>query len=184
MDDAKEITAVLDFWFGESAKPFWFVKSTAFDQEVAARLGPLHEAAARGDCDAWMGSADGCLALCVLLDQVPRNIFRGTPRSFATDPPARAVARHAVDQGYDLATPLDRRAFFYLPFEHHEDMGSQDRSVALFTERVGDALTVEYAHRHRDVIARFGRFPHRNAILGRPSTAEETAFLQGPNSSF
>ena len=131
-----------------------------------------------------MEDVDGCIALCVLLDQVPRNMFRNDPRAFATDGKARAVSDHAVANGFDLECTTDERIFLYLPFEHHEDMASQDRSVALFTERVGDGTTVRYARRHREIIQRFGRFPHRNAILGRASTPEEEAFLTEPDSSF
>lgn len=178
------IDEIVDFWFDEAMKPYWFRRSDSFDRAVADTLGPHHEAAARGDLDHWMEDVDGCLALCVLLDQVPRNIFRGSPRAFATDAKARAVAEHVLANGYDLECTADERIFLYLPFEHHEDPGSQDRSVALFTERVGEAETTLYAERHREIIRRFGRFPHRNAILGRASTAEELAFLQEPNSSF
>jgi uncharacterized protein (DUF924 family) len=123
--------------------------------------------------------------LCILLDQVPRNIFRGTPRAFATDAQARAVARHAVERGFDLAIEdKDRRLFLYLPLEHSEDLADQERCVSLCRERIGDAEYLRYVVRHRDIVARFGRFPHRNAILGRASTAEEEAFLNEPLSSF
>ncbi len=178
------IDEIVDFWFDDAMKPYWFRKSDSFDRAVADTLGEPHAAAARGDCDSWMEDVDGCLALCILLDQVPRNIFRGDPRSFATDAKARAVAEHALANGFDLECTTDERIFLYLPLEHHEDMDSQNRSVALFTERVGDDVTVDYANRHRAVIERFGRFPHRNAILGRDSTPEEAAFLLEPNSSF
>lgn len=178
------IDEIVDFWFDEAMKPYWFRPSPSFDRVVGETLGPHHEAAARGDLDHWMEDVDGCLALCVLLDQVPRNMFRGTPRAFATDGKARAVAEHALANGFDLECTTDERLFLYLPFEHHEDPASQERSVALFTERVGEEVNIDYALRHRAVIQRFGRFPHRNAILGRTSTAEETAFLQEPGSSF
>ncbi len=178
------IDEIVDFWFDEAMKPYWFRPSPSFDRVVGETLGPHHEAAARGDFDHWLEDVDGCLALCVLLDQVPRNMFRGTAQAFATDDKARAVAEHALANGFDLECTADERIFLYLPFEHHEDRGSQDRSLTLFTERVGEETTVRYAERHREIIERFGRFPHRNAILGRVSTAEEIAFLDEPDSSF
>lgn len=180
----KLIDEIVDFWFDEAMKPYWFRKSASFDRAVADTLGPHYEAAARGAYDHWMEDVDGCIALCVLLDQVPRNMFRNDPRAFATDGKARGISDHAVANGFDLECTTDERIFLYLPFEHHEDMASQDRSVALFTERVGDETTVCYARRHREIIQRFGRFPHRNAILGRTSTPEEVAFLTEPDSSF
>lgn len=178
------IDEIVDFWFDEAMKPYWFRKSPSFDRAVADTLGPHHEAAARGDYDHWMEDVDGCIALCILLDQVPRNMFRDDPRAFATDAKARAVSDHAVANGFDLECTTDERIFLYLPYEHHEDLASQERSVALFTERVGDETTVRYALRHREIIQRFGRFPHRNAVLGRPGTPEEEAFLKEPDSSF
>jgi len=178
------IDEIVDFWFDEAMKPYWFRRSDSFDRAVADTLGPHYEAAVRGDLDHWMEDVDGCLALCILLDQVPCNMFRDDPRAYASDPKARAVAEHALAGGFDLECTEDERIFLYLPFEHHEDMGSQDRAVALFAERVGTEETVRFAERHREIIQRFGRFPHRNAVLGRESTAEETAFLQEPNSSF
>ncbi|SMH62461.1 DUF924 family protein [Azospirillum agricola] len=178
------IDEIVDFWFDEATKPYWFRRSDSFDRAVADTLGPHHETAAQGGFDHWMEDVDGCLALCVLLDQVPRNRFRGDPRAFATDAKARAVAEHALANGFDLECTADERIFLYLPFEHHEDIASQGRSVALFRDRVGDPETIGFAERHREIIQRFGRFPHRNAILGRPSTAEEEAFLREPGSSF
>ncbi|HYF84993.1 DUF924 family protein [Azospirillum sp.] len=180
----KLIDEIVDFWFDEAMKPYWFRRSASFDRAVADTLGPHHEAAARGDYDHWMEDVDGCIALCVLLDQVPRNMFRDDPRAFATDAKARGVSDHAVANGFDLECTTDERIFLYLPYEHHEDLASQERSVALFTERVGDETAVRYALRHREIIQRFGRFPHRNAVLGRPGTPEEEAFLKEPDSSF
>ncbi|AWK85426.1 DUF924 family protein [Azospirillum thermophilum] len=178
------IDEIVDFWFDEAIKPYWFRRSDSFDRTVAETLGPHHERAAAGEFDHWMEDVDGCIALCILLDQVPRNIFRGTPRAFATDGMALAVARHVVAEGYDLECTADERLFLYLPFEHHEDQESQVLSCRLFRERVGDPEIVAYAERHREIIERFGRFPHRNAILGRESTPEEIAFLREPNSAF
>lgn len=175
--------AVLAYWFDPATKPKWFAGGTAFDEEVRARLGPLYDKAAAGGLDGWAAETPGLLALVVLFDQVPRNVYRGTPAAFATDPQALALARLAVDQGQDEALAVDERAFLYLPFEHAETLADQDRSVALF-RALGQPDYLDYAIRHRDVIARFGRFPHRNAILGRPSTAAEVAFLEEPGSSF
>ncbi|KAA0680566.1 DUF924 family protein [Azospirillum brasilense] len=178
------IDEIVDFWFDEAMKPYWFRQSDSFDRTVRDTLLPHHEAAAAGRYDHWLEDVDGCLALCVLLDQVPRNVFRGSPRAFATDGKALAVARHVVEQGYDLECSEDERIFLYLPFEHQEDMDCQDLSCALFRERVSDPEVVDYAERHRAVIARFGRFPHRNAVLGRETTPEEAEFLKEPGSSF
>ena len=186
----KTVHRVLSFWFGEpdadgsfSKRQEWFRKDPTFDAEITERFGGDYEKAARGDLDALMATAEGCLALLVLLDQFPRNMFRASPRAFATDAKAREVTRHALEQGFDAALAPVQRVFVYLPLEHSEDLADQERMVAL-AEALGDADLVDYAVRHRDIIARFGRFPHRNAALGRASTEEEAAFLQEPNSSF
>lgn len=179
------IDEIIDFWFDEEAiKPYWFKSSVSFDRTVADRLVEPYEKAAAGEYDHWREDVDGCLALCILLDQVPRNAFRGTPQAFATDDKARAFAAYAIDNGYDLECTPEERVFLYLPFEHHENPDSQRLSVLLFTERVKGEEPVRYAERHAEIIARFGRFPHRNAILGRASTPEEEAFLTEPDSSF
>lgn len=177
-------TDVTEFWFSDRARPFWFTRDAAFDRLVGAELGAGHAAAARGGLDHWMASGTGCLALCILLDQAPRNMFRGTPAAFATDPQARRVARHAVSQGFDVALPAEQKLFLYLPFEHSEELADQDLCVELICQRIGPGEYLDYAVRHREIIARFGRFPHRNAILGRPSTPEEEAFLREPGSAF
>lgn len=178
------IGRILDYWFGETVKPNWYASSQDFDRQVRDALLEPHERAAVGELDHWMGESGGCLALCILLDQVPRNVFRGTPRAFAIDKRARAVARHAVREGFDLQRSPEERVFLYLPFEHHEDLESQRLSVRLFRERVGMAESIDYAERHLAIIERFGRFPHRNAVLGRRSTPEEVEFLKQPGSSF
>ncbi len=175
--------AVLAFWFAVETKPKWFKGGAAFDEEVRARLEPLFERAVKGELDGWAAETKGLLALVILFDQVPRNIHRGSPRAFATDPQALALARLAVDQGRDQGLSVDERLFLYLPFEHAEHLADQERSVALF-RALGHAEYLDYAIRHKDVIERFGRFPHRNAILGRPSMAAELAFLEEPGSSF
>jgi uncharacterized protein (DUF924 family) len=190
---------VLGFWFGQPADPVanpaaarpraqWFEKSEAFDEECRRRFLAAHEAAASGELQAWRDEPRGCLALVLLLDQFPRNLFRGTPRAFASDGLARDVARHALARGLDVTLPPVWRWFFYLPFEHSEELHDQRLAVALFEMLAlyhHDSLEpLDYARRHRDVIVRFGRFPHRNTALGRPSTPEEERFLQEPGSSF
>jgi uncharacterized protein (DUF924 family) len=165
---------VLEFW--RAAGPArWFRKDDAFDEEFRSRFLALHEAAARGELDTWATDAPGALALVLLLDQFPRNAFRGTPRMFATDPKARDMARAAVDAGFDQAIEPQLRGFVYLPFMHSEDAADHERSVALNRPLGGESQ--RFAEHHRDIIARFGRFPHRNAVLGRTSTPEEQAFL-------
>ncbi len=184
MTDRGGIAEVLDFWFGPGMTEKWFVKDPAFDTEVRRRLGALHEAAAAGGFGGWRNGAEGCLALIVLLDQVPRNLFRGQARAFATDAAARELTGHALARGFDAALTQDQRGFLYLPLEHSELLEDQDLSLRLtaaLDESPGWHL---WALPHRDIIARFGRFPHRNAALGRPSTPEEEAFLEQPNSSF
>ena len=167
---------IVAFW--RSAGPErWFEKDAAFDAEVRRRFLAAHEAAAAGKLTAWEQSAEGALALLILLDQFPRNMFRGEARAFATDPLARAVASRAILNGFDGALP-DLRSFFYLPFQHSEDLKDQERGVALY-KASGDADGLKWAELHADIIRRFSRFPHRNAILGRVSTPEEQAFLDG-----
>jgi uncharacterized protein (DUF924 family) len=185
--------AVLEFWFSERARPLWFEKNQAFDDEIRARFGPTLELAAAGALDDWRDDPDSCLALVIVLDQFSRNLHRGSPRAFACDGKARATADLAVNRGFDQRVALDRRSFFYLPFEHSEDMADQRRSVALF-QRWAEAHDgaardkalhqMEYVHRHLEIIERFGRFPHRNECLGRESTPQEIAFLTEPRSSF
>ncbi len=185
---------VLEFWFGASGSPEfgrhrrqWFEKSDAFDGLCRERFLGTHDAAAAGRLDGWAERPLAALALAVTLDQFPRNMFRGTPRAFAADPQALAVARGIVARGFDGAYLPAQRWFAYLPFEHAEDLAAQAESLALFERLRGDpasASPIAYAMRHYAVIERFGRFPHRNAILGRESTAEEVAFLATPGSSF
>jgi len=176
---------VLAFWFEEHGREDWFTRSDAFDVTLRVRLGAAYERAAAGDLDGWAATPDGALALILLLDQVPRNLFRDDPRAFATDAKACEIARAAVDAGHDLALPApERRLFVYLPFEHSEDAGDQALSVALCKERLGNDDYAEYARRHKAVIDRFGRFPHRNAVLGRETTADEAAFLKETPTGF
>ncbi len=175
---------VLDFWFEEIDPTLWFARDDGFDRLVRSRLGTAASLAAVGGLDTWRETANGCLALCLLLDQVPRNLHRGRAEAFSADSRARAVAEHALTQRFDLMIDKDRRLFLYLPFEHSEDLADQDRAVTLITHRIGIQSYVDYAERHRDVIRRFGRFPHRNAALGRTSKPDEQAYLQLPNAGF
>lgn len=176
---------ILAFWFEETSPPQWFQPDDAFDAAIRARFMDVYERAARGELDGWRDTARGCLALCILLDQFPRNMFRGTPRAFATDGKALGIARIAVESGFDQQLPVPQRFFIYLPFEHSETIDDQHESVALF-EAIKEAEPVgyDYAVRHRDVIAQYGRFPHRNKILGRDNTPEEEAYLAQPGAGF
>lgn len=176
--------AVLDFWFAPATRERWFKPTPEFDAAVRERLLARHERAAARALAQWEDRPDGALALLVLLDQAPRNMFRNDARAFATDAAARAVADRAIAAGHDRATALDRRLFFYLPFEHSEDLADQHRCVALVSERAAIADYLDYAERHRAVIERFGRFPHRNAVLGREPTPEERAWLDGRDTPF
>lgn len=183
MRDIKQ--EILHFWFEETPPALWFQKNEEFDRQIRDRFLSAYKLAADGVCDPWRDSAEGCLALCVVLDQFPRNMFRGTPEAFATDARALNIARFAVSRGFDQTVPFERRRFMYLPFEHSEDMADQERSVALFKAMEGqDKLAYDYALRHYDVIARYGRFPHRNAILGRKNTPEEEEYLAQPGAGF
>jgi len=166
---------VVAFWRDAGAAR-WFARDDAFDAEFCKRFETDHFAAARGEYEAWTESAEGALALLILLDQFPRNCFRGSAHSYATDGLARHYARRAVEAGFDLEIDNGLRLFFYLPFEHSEALADQDRSMELFGG-IGDAELMKYAQLHRDLIVRFGRFPHRNAALGRESTREEIDYL-------
>lgn len=191
-DDAR---AVLDFWFGAPgsasdgrSRPEWFRKSDAFDREIEHRFAPLIGRALEGGLREWDATAPSALARIVVLDQFTRNVFRDTPRAFAGDALALEAAQALVVRGADaLLSPL-QRVFAYLPFEHAEDLAMQDESMRLYTRLCGDAegfeSTLDYARRHHDIVRRFGRFPHRNLIVGRVSTADELAFLEQPGSSF
>ena len=168
---------VLDFWFSEEMEPQWFAKSDDIDARIRDTFAATHEAAHRRELDGWAATPNGALALVILLDQFPRNIFRGTPRAFASDDLALEHARTAVDAGFDQQIDAKQRVFLYLPFEHSEDLSDQTRSVELF-ETLGDPGYLDYAVRHRDIVHEFGRFPHRNAILDRPNTPDEEEFLK------
>jgi uncharacterized protein (DUF924 family) len=167
--------AVVAFW-REAGVAKWFNGGPEFDAQCRERFLDAHFAAARRELARWAGDAEGALALVLLLDQIPRNAFRGSAHAFATDGLAREVARNAIEAGFDQRVDPALRLFFYMPFEHSEDMADQDRSLQLFVA-MNDAGYLDYARRHREVISRFGRFPHRNAALGRASTPEELAWL-------
>lgn len=167
-------SAVLAFW-REAGPSHWFRKDEAFDREFRERFLAAHEAAARGELDAWAAMPDGALALCILLDQFPRNAFRGTPRMYATDAKAREIANIAIDSGFDEAVDPQLRQFFVLPLMHSEALDDQERCVALSQQLETDSH--RWAVHHRDIIRRFGRFPHRNDVLGRESTPDELRFI-------
>jgi len=172
---AADARAVVDFW-REAGPQKWFKKDEGFDAQFKARFEAAHEAAAAGAFGDWAGSAEGALALVVLLDQFPRNAWRNSARMYATDGLALDAARRAVDAGLDMQIDdPGLRAFFYLPFMHSESLADQERSVALCSRANPENL--RFAQHHRDIVARFGRFPHRNALLGRESTPQEREFL-------
>ena len=168
---------ILAFW-REAGPNRWFEADAAFDGDIRARFMSAYEAAARGALNDWEDSGDGTLALLVLLDQFPRNLFRGEARAYATDMQARAVADQAISRGFDREFPIAERQFFYLPFMHSENLVDQERCVALYCDGA-DADGLRHAEIHANIIRRFGRFPHRNRALGRTTTPEEQAFLDG-----
>lgn len=165
---------VVAFW-RDAGPSRWYRKDAAFDQAFRDRFLATHEAAARGELDDWLATPQGALALCILLDQFPRNAFRGSPRMFASDARAREIARGALARQYDQQVDGELRQFFIMPSMHSEDLADQELCVRLAKDLPTD--TLRYAVEHRDIIQRFGRFPHRNAVLGRASTAEEQRFL-------
>jgi len=181
---------ILEFWFGpapHAARDVWFRKDPAFDAEIANRFGAAVEAALRGEHREWTATPHGTLARVILLDQFTRNIFRDTPRAFAGDEQALAMASAAADAGHDRTLDHYERWFLYMPFQHAEAIAAQARSLVLFgalAAESGDPGSLQWAEKHAAIIRRFGRFPHRNAILGRTSTADEVAFLQQPGSRF
>ncbi|SJM27855.1 DUF924 family protein [Mesorhizobium delmotii] len=168
--------SVTKFW-RDAGEDAWFEKNDAFDAEFRNRFLDLHYAAARRECDDWSEHAEGSLALMILLDQFPRNCFRGTGHMYATDPLARHFAEKAIAAGQDLALDEELRVFLYLPYEHSEHLADQLKSVDLTTAKAQSYL--KYAVEHLEIIQRFGRFPHRNRMLGRETTPEEQVFLDG-----
>ncbi|MGB5599142.1 MAG: DUF924 family protein [Thiothrix litoralis] len=167
---------ILDFWYKPPMSEQWFASTPAIDADILARYEALWASAAAGEWGAWRDSAEGCLALCIVLDQFPLNMFRGEARSFSTEQQAVAITKHAVKQGFDQRLPKDRLAFLYMPLMHSEHLADQDESVRLF-DASGLEGNAQFARHHREIVRRFGRFPHRNAALGRVSTADELAYL-------
>jgi len=184
---------VLEFWFSDQSRALWFEKNAAFDEAIRGRFEDTVRAAADGELEHWERTAPGALALVIVLDQFPRNLYRGSARAFAADARAREVADRAIVRRLDQEIPLAQRHFFFLPFEHSESSGDQERSIALFQAwaeahdgpaRDRALEQMRYVHRHAEIVARFGRFPHRNEALGRESTEAEIAFLREPMSAF
>jgi uncharacterized protein (DUF924 family) len=168
--------AIIEFWFTEPVNKHWFNSTQALDDQIRDSYQSLWEQAASGVLDDWKTSPEGCLALVIILDQFPLNMFRGEARSFSTEQQAVAVTKHALELGIDQELPHDQLAFLYMPLMHSESLADQDRSVACF-EKAGLQYNLEFARHHREIVRHFGRFPHRNEILGRESTPEERAWL-------
>ena len=188
MTDAQDVLA---FWFDPDHEALWFERNDAFDEAIHSRFGALHEAAACGELDSWITLPEGWMALLLVLDQFSRNLHRGDARTFACDAKAQRLALEGIAQGFDERLPPAWRVFAYMPLEHAEDRALQDRSVALveglcaaFPGEAVYANYLSYAQRHREVIERFGRFPHRNAVLGRTCTPEELQYLAQPGAGF
>ncbi|WP_420546802.1 DUF924 family protein [Curvivirga sp.] len=182
MSQAK-IDAVITFWFEESTPQDWFTKSDIFDQKIRDNFSNLHTALMNEEHQDWRQTAKGCLAEIIVLDQFSRNMFRNHPKAFASDEKARECLNHMLERGFDKELSVNERKFTYLPLEHSEDVKDQEKAIACYTE-LGDELALDYAQQHKVIIDRFGRFPHRNKILGRTSTEEEIEFLEQPGSSF
>lgn len=177
------VDSVLGFWFDELTPALWFVANAEVDRQIAQRFGDVYTLLATALPEVWPATARGRLAAVIALDQFPRNMFRGTAQAFATDTCALRIAGAAIDAGFDRQLPAVQRQFLYLPFQHSEHASDQVRSAGLYAA-LGNAHALDFALRHKAIIDRFGRFPHRNRALGRPSTAEEVAFLALPGSSF
>ena len=184
---------VLEFWFSSAQKSLWYAKDEKFDADIRQRFLPTYEAAYAGELDEWRSTPESLLALIILLDQFPRNMFRGSPRAFASDAYALRLTKEGIERGFHGSLRGAQLDFFLLPLMHSESLAYQDQCLALFRALCDVAPAavasrfanfLDYAERHRDVIQRFGRFPHRNALLGRESSAEELAFLREPGSSF
>jgi uncharacterized protein (DUF924 family) len=174
---------VLRFWFAELPKEQWFAPSETLDEQTRSRFLEVHRMVAAAPEDTLVADPQTALAAVIVLDQFSRNMFRGTPNAFENDAKALAIAEAAIGKGFAETLGADERLFLYLPFEHHEGVEAQARSVELMST-LGDPELTSFAQAHKDIIIRFGRFPHRNAILGRRSTEAELEFLEGPGSSF
>jgi uncharacterized protein (DUF924 family) len=183
MQDTKE--NILNFWFEDTSPQQWFQVNEEFDQIIYDRYFDIYERAKTGSLKDWEVDAEGCLALCLILDQFPRNMFRGKPDAFETDKAALLISKQALHKGLDQVLSPVKRRFLYLPFEHSENMQDQKKSCELFKSmQADDPLGYEYALRHMHVIEKFGRFPHRNKILGRENTPEEAEYLKEPGAGF
>lgn len=174
---------ILNFWFSETAKPLWFVKNTDFDQQIISRFRTTLEQARHGELWSWRDTAEGRLAEIIVLDQFSRNIFRNQAQAFAQDPLALVLAQEAISLSLDETLSAEQRSFLYLPFMHSESKLIHQDALRLF-EKLGNPINLDFEHKHKVIIDRFGRYPHRNEILGRASTAEELQFLTEPNSHF
>lgn len=179
----RDITDVLSFWFEELSPEQWFKKDDVVDETIRSRFSLLYEKLAASSGSEWLKSPGGCLAAIIVLDQFPRNLFREDARAHATDTVALTIAKSAIDLGFDRNLDVSQKKFLYMPFQHSEDLEDQIRSVELCAS-LGDPNTLDHARRHKDVVERFGRFPHRNASLDRSSTPEELEFLEQLDSSF
>jgi uncharacterized protein (DUF924 family) len=180
---ASVIDDIVTFWFQDLSPKDWYRKDKEIDAEVTRRFGEVYSRLNEGVPDDWLATPQGILAAILVLDQFPRNMFRDHPRAFATAAQALDLSKRAIAEGIDLKLKPEERAFVYMPFQHAEDAEDQARSVELFTA-LGNKLNLDFAVRHKEIIDRFGRFPHRNAVLGRASTEDESAFLKEPGSSF
>jgi uncharacterized protein (DUF924 family) len=183
MTDLQDFTSVLRFWFQEIEPAQWWKADPAFDRTIGERFTVTHTAAARGELSAWRAEPEGRLAEVIVLDQFSRNLHRGTALAFAADPMALALSQEAIAGGHDRALAGQQRSFLYMPFMHSESAFIHEAAVRLF-QSLGLQSTLDFELRHKAIIDRFGRYPHRNAVLGRQSTQEELQFLQGPGSSF
>ena len=183
MDKSRISSEILNFWFSEEVKPLWFKKSLAFDREIESRFINTYLIAKTGALDNWRSNPREALALVIVLDQFPRNIFRDTPQAFAIDNQAIKLTKYAVNHNYQQNLSIDQQVFLYMPLMHSENKDDQAQSVELFT-KLGKKDSLRFAIKHQEIINRFGRFPHRNQILGRESTLAEQEFLTQPGSSF
>ncbi|WP_319558246.1 DUF924 family protein [Thiomicrorhabdus sp.] len=170
---------ILDFWYTPPMSEHWFSSTPEIDAEIREKFESVWEQAAEGKLDAWKETAEGCLALCIVIDQFPLNMFRGEAKSFSTEQQAVAVCKYAVEKVLDQQLPIERRTFLYMPLMHSEHLTDQDESVRLF-EASKLENNIKFAHHHREIVRQYGRFPHRNAILGRESTQAEIDYLNSP----
>lgn len=176
-------TDIINFWFDEITPKEWFVKDLSFDQMIKDRFHTIHQAAVQGELYSWRSTAEGCLAEIIILDQFSRNMFRDTPQAFASDNVALVLAQRAVELTLDQSLPTEQRSFVYMPYMHSESALIHEQAVKLF-DQPGLENNLQFEYRHKEIIDRYGRYPHRNAILGRTSTTDELNFLESPGSSF